>query len=49
MLKYRGGRNLWHTWGPGAVAGLLSTEETQGTSSMLWLRFEEHQSVLEAG
>ena len=45
MLKYRGGSNLWHAWGPGAVAGLLSTDETQVrsslTSSMLWLRFEE--------
>ena len=38
MLKYRGGSNLWHTWGPGAVAGLLSTEETQVRSSLLWHR-----------
>ena len=38
MLKYRGGSNLWHTWGPGAVAGLLSTEKTQVRSSLLWRR-----------
>ena len=38
MLKYRGGSNLWHTWGPGAVAGLLSTDETQVRSSLLWHR-----------
>ena len=38
MLKYRGGSNLWHTWGPGAAAGLLSTDETQVRSSLLWHR-----------
>ena len=36
MLKYRGGSNLWwHTWGPGAVAGLLSAQEAKVRSSLL--------------
>ena len=51
VLKYRAGSNLWHTWGPGASAGLLCEDEEGRKAALKWHRdlFEAVAAVKQHG
>ena len=51
VLKYRAGSNLWHTWGPGASAGLLCQDEEGRKAALKWHRdlFEAVAAVKQHG
>ena len=38
IFNFRAGSNLWHTWGPGASAGLLGETEEKVCFSLQWPR-----------